>query len=306
MLALLSVLETGDHLLLIDNVYRPTRNIADNFLKKFGVETTYFDPNIGAGIKNLMRENTKAVFVECPGSQTFEMSDVPAIAAAAKQQGAFTLIDNTWGTPLYFKPFEHGIDISIHAATKYIVGHSDAMLGAVTAVGEAWDAVAQTYDMLRLNAGVDDVYFGQRGIRTMEVRLARQMKSGITIAEWLSERPEVYRVLHPALPSTPGHDIWKRDFTGASSLFSILLHERNETAVNAFLNALNLFGMGASWGGYESLAIPFDPASYRTATKWEHSGSCIRIHIGLENVEDLIDDLEEGFIALNSAASADK
>jgi len=300
-LALLSVLKAGDHLLLIDNVYRPTRVIADRLLSRLGIETSYFDPLIGAGLAALMRDNTRAVFLECPGSQTFEMCDVPAIAAAAKSRGAVTMIDNTWATPLYLKPFAHGADISIHAATKYIVGHSDAMLGAVTAVGPAWQAVTRTFDLLRICAGPDDAYLGQRGIRTMAVRLARQMESGLAVARWLEARPEVAAVLHPGLPSHPGHAIWRRDFTGASGLFSFILKETAESAVDAFLDALSLFGLGASWGGYESLAIPFDPTAYRTATQWRCEGSPVRLHIGLEDVADLTADLERGFAALERA-----
>jgi cystathionine beta-lyase len=239
--------------------------------------------------------------VEAPGSLSFEMQDVPAIAAAAHAKGAAVLMDNTWASPLYFRAFEKGIDLSIQAGTKYVGGHSDVMLGMVSANETTWPLLADTVHAFGICVGPDDVFLGQRGLRTMGVRLAHQHQSGLKVARWLERRPEVLRVLHPALESDPGHAIWLRDFTGASSLFSIVLKPVSESAVNAFLNELTLFGMGASWGGYESLAIPFDCTSIRTATRWAPGGPTLRFHIGLEDVDDLIGDLERGFAALAAA-----
>jgi len=244
----------------------------------------------------------RQVYLEAPGSLTFEMPDVPAITGAvAGRDDIYTILDNTWATPVYFKPFEHGVDISVHAATKYIVGHSDAMLGAVTANERAFPLVDQTFNLLRLSAGPDDAYLGQRGLRSMPVRLARHMENGLEMARWLEERPEVARVLHPGLESHPGHEIWKRDFTGASGLFGCVFQDCDEGAADALLDALTHFGIGASWGGYESLAIPFDAREIRTATAWRSEGPCMRFHIGLEHVDDLKLDLEIGFAAMAAA-----
>jgi cystathionine beta-lyase len=298
----LALLSAGDHVLISDSVYRPTRRFADHALKRFGVETTYYDPRIGERIAGLLRPNTKLVFTESPGSQTFEVQDLPAIAAAAHAHGALVALDNTWATPLYFKPFAHGADISIQAATKYIVGHADAMLGAITATESVAPRIAQAHDDLGLCPGPEDVYLGLRGFRTLSVRLARHQASGLAIAEWLQTRPEVARVLHPALPADPGHAIWRRDFTGASGLFSIVLKPVPKKAVGAMLDGLELFGMGYSWGGFESLIIPFDPRSYRTATDWTDKGPALRLHIGLEDVDDLKAALEAGFARLAAAA----
>jgi cystathionine beta-lyase len=300
--ALLSVLSAGDHLLITDSVYRPTRNFADTILKRFGVETTYYDPLIGAGIETLFKANTRAVFVEAPGSQTFEMQDIPAIAKAAHARGAVVLMDNTWATPLYFRAFEKGVDLAIQAGTKYIGGHSDLMLGTVSANAATWPRLRETVQGAGLCVGPDDIYLGLRGLRTMSVRLERHQASALAVARWLQQRPEVLRVLHPALPGDPGHAIWRRDFLGSSGLFSIVLKPVSETAVHAFLNSLRLFGMGFSWGGYESLVILFDCTAYRTATRWAPGGPCLRFHIGLENVGDLIADLEQAFAAMADAA----
>jgi cystathionine beta-lyase len=299
--ALLSVLKAGDHVLVTDSVYLPTRKFCDSILNRYGVTTSYYDPLIGAGISALIKPNTRAVFVEAPGSLSFEMQDIPAIAAAAHAKNALVLMDNTWASPLYFRAFEKGVDLSIQAGTKYIGGHSDIMLGTVSANTAAWDRLNDTSHALGLCVGPDDVYLGQRGLRTMGVRLAHQQQSGLKVARWLQQRPEVLRVLHPALESDPGHAIWRRDFLGASSLFSMVLKPTREAAVDTFLNELKLFGMGASWGGYESLATPFDCASFRTATTWAPGGPCVRFHIGLEDVEDLTGDLERGFAALAAA-----
>lgn len=300
--ALLSVLSAGDHLLITDSVYRPTRNFADTILKRFGVETTYYDPLIGAGIETLFKANTRAVFVEAPGSQTFEMQDIPAIAKAAHARGAVVLMDNTWATPLYFRAFEKGVDLAIQAGTKYIGGHSDLMLGTVSANAATWPRLRETVQGAGLCVGPDDIYLGLRGLRTMSVRLERHQASALAVAHWLQQRPEVSRVLHPALPGDPGHAIWRRDFLGSSGLFSTVLKPVSEIAVHAFLNSLRLFGMGFSWGGYESLVILFDCTAYRTATRWAPGGPCLRFHIGLENVGDLIADLEQAFAAMADAA----
>ncbi|MET0472172.1 MAG: cystathionine beta-lyase [Xanthobacteraceae bacterium] len=299
--ALLAVLKAGDHLLVTDSVYQPTRKFCDGMLKRYGVTVTYYDPLIGGAIAALIQPNTRAVFVEAPGSLSFEIQDVPAIAAAAHAKGAVVLMDNTWATSLYFRAFEKGVDLSIQAATKYIGGHSDVMLGTVSANKATWERLADTVHALGLCVGPDDVYLGLRGLRTMGVRLAHHHQAGMKVARWLAERPEIACVLHPALESCPGHALWRRDFSGASGLFSIVFKPVAQTAVNAFLNELTLFGIGASWGGFESLAIPFDCAPIRTATKWAPGGPTVRIHIGLEEIDDLIGDLERGFAAFAAA-----
>jgi cysteine-S-conjugate beta-lyase len=298
--ALLAVLKAGDHLLVCDNAYRPTRNFCNGLLVRYGVETTYFDPLIGAGIADLFRPNTTAVLVEAPGSQSFEMPDIPAIAAVAHGRGALVLDDNTWATPLFHRSLDHGVDISIQAATKYIGGHSDIMFGTISANPTAWPLIAEAVRLLGVCAGPDDVFLALRGLRTLAVRLAQHHRSGIEIARWLAARPEVVKVLHPALESDPGHAIWKRDFTGASGLFSIVLKPAPRKAVDALLDTVKLFGMGYSWGGFESLVIPFDCADYRTASKWAPGGPTLRLHIGLENVSDLKADLARGFEAFNA------
>jgi cysteine-S-conjugate beta-lyase len=284
--------------LVTDSVYRPTRNFCNGMFKRLGVETTYYDPLIGPGIGALFKPNTKAVFVEAPGSQSFEMQDIPAIAKVAHDKGAVVLMDNTWATPLYFRAFENGVDLSIQAATKYIGGHSDIMFGCVSANAATLAALKSTVQGLGLSVGPDDVFLALRGLRTLGVRLAHHQQSGMHVARWLAQRPEVLRVLHPALESDPGHAIWERDFTGASGLFSIVLKPASDKAVYAFMNELTLFGMGASWGGFESLVIVFNCTEYRTATKWAPGGPTLRFHIGLEDVDDLTADLERGFAAM--------
>jgi cystathionine beta-lyase len=296
--ALLAFTKAGDHILVGDSVYLPTRKICGGTLKRFGVETTYYDPTIGAGIADLMRPNTTVVFTESPGSLTFEVQDIPAIAAAAHKGGAIVMMDNTWGTPLYFKPFAHGVDLSIQAGTKYIVGHADAMLGAVTASAALAKTMVDEIQGLGICAGTEEMYLGLRGVRTLQVRLERHWHSGLEIAAWLERRPEVSRVLHPALPSHPQHVLWKRDFTGACGLFSIVLKPCSKPALAAMVEGLELFGMGASWGGFESLVLPFDAAHARTATQWRTEGPTLRFHIGLEDVDDLKADLEAGFARL--------
>lgn len=300
--ALLSVVKAGDHILVSDSAYGPTRMFCDQVLTRFGVTTTYYDPLLAAAIADLMRENTRVVFVEAPGSLSFEMQDVPAIAAAAHAKGAIVLMDNTWASPLYFRALDFGVDLAIHAGTKYLGGHADVSIGTVAA---NQGTVERLKNFVRLNGlcvGPDDVYLTLRGIRTLAVRLERHYRSGVAVARWLEQRPEVLRLLHPALPSHPGHHIWKRDFTGACGLFSVVFKPVPQRALYAFLDELELFGIGASWGGYESLAIPFDCTSLRTATRWEPGGPTVRFHIGLEAVEDLIADLDGGFAALAGAA----
>ncbi|HEX3710113.1 MAG TPA: cystathionine beta-lyase [Pseudolabrys sp.] len=298
--ALFAVAQAGDHVLMTDSIYRPTRNFCDGMLKRLGVETTYFDPLIGARIAGLFKPNTKAVFVEAPGSQSFEMQDIPAIAQIAHAKGAVVLMDNTWATPLYFKALDKGVDLSIQAGTKYIGGHSDIMLGCVSANAAMLPKLKDAMNSLGVCVGPDDMFLALRGLRTLAVRLARHNESGLHVARWLERRPEVARVLHPALENDPGHAIWKRDFTGACGLFSVVLKPASEAAVYAFMNALTLFGMGFSWGGFESLVILFDCSTYRTATQWTPGGPTLRFHIGLEDPGDLLADLENGFKALNA------
>jgi len=304
--ALLSVVHAGDHVLVTDSAYGPTRTFCDQILKRLGVSASYYDPLIGGAIGELMRPNTRAVYLESPGSLSFEMQDTAAIAKAAHDKGAHekgvvVLMDNTWATPLYFRPLDHDVDLAIQAGTKYIGGHSDVMLGTISANAATVAALKNTARLTGLHEAPDDTYLGLRGLRTLAVRLDRHFVSGVAVAKWLEARPEVLRMLHPALPSDPGHAIWKRDFTGASGLFSMVLKPVPQKAHYAFLDTLDLFGIGASWGGYESLAIPFDCAPIRTATKWAPGGPTVRFHIGLEAVEDLIADLERGFAALAAA-----
>jgi cysteine-S-conjugate beta-lyase len=301
--ALIAVLRAGDHVLVTDSAYGPTRHFCEQILNRLGVTTTYYDPLAGAAIAKEFRDNTRAVYLETPGSLSFEMQDVPAIAGVAHDKGALVLMDNTWATPLYFRPLDHGVDLAIQAGTKYIGGHSDVMLGTVSANAATVTALKNTVRYTGLCEGPDDVYLGLRGLRTLSVRLERHYRSGLEVARWLEQRPEVLRLLHPALPSHPGHAIWERDFTGACGLFGMVLKPVPQKAVYAFLDTLELFGIGASWGGYESLAIPFDCAPLRTATAWQPGGPAVRFHIGLEAVEDLLADLERGFAALAAAMS---
>lgn len=296
--ALLSCVKAGDHLLMVDTVYRPTRNFCDSILTRYGIETTYYDPMIGAGIEALVRPNTRAIFLESPGSQTFEVQDAPAIVAVAKKHGITTLIDNTWATALLFKPLDFGIDISINAATKYPTGHSDVLIGLVAANAKAFPALKATHGDLGLYLGPDDIYLTLRGLRTMALRLREQGANALKIAKHLEKSPLVRRVMHPALPSTPGHAFFKRDFKGSSGLFAFVLAAESDAQVIAFLDTLKLFGMGYSWGGYESLAVPFDCTDYRSATKFAPGGRAVRLNIGLESPKDLIADLENGLRAM--------
>ena len=298
--ALMAFVASGDDILVPDSVYRPTRCFCDDVLKRLGVKTTYYDPLIGGAIGKLITKKTRAVFTESPGSQTFEVQDIPAIAKAAHDAGAVVILDNTWATPLYFKPFAHGVDVSIEAATKFITGHADAMLGVITASEQAFPAVAKAHDELGLCAGPEDVFLGLRGLRSLGVRLERHQRSGLELARWLQGRPEVKRVIYPALAGDPGHAIWRRDFTGAPGLFSIVLKPVPRAKLAAMVDGLALFGIGYSWGGFESLILPFDPSAYRTVTPWEEKGPALRLHVGLEDVEDLKADLDAGFARLKA------
>ncbi len=300
-IALLSCLQAGDHVLVADTVYGPTRKFCDGMLKRMGIETTYYDPLIGSGIEALIRDNTRAVFLESPGSLTFEMQDVPAISAAAHARGLMVIMDNTWATPLYFKAIDHGVDIVIHAATKYIVGHADAMLGALVCTEDSYAAVKRTAVELGQCAGPDDVNLGLRGLRSLQARLVQHAEHASQLCHWFGQQPEVVRVLYPALENDPGYSIWQRDFSGASGLFGVVLDDSvSEAALTAMLDGMQLFGMGYSWGGYESLILPTQPAGMRTATAWQ-SGLCLRVHAGLESPADLLGDLEAGFERLRNA-----
>lgn len=300
--ALTAFLKAGDHLLMTDSTYGPTRELCDGFLQRFGVTTTYYDPQISAAdLKALIQPNTTVLFTESPGSQTFEVQDIPALAEVAHAHGLKVLMDNTWGTPLYFRSFEHGVDVSIHAGTKYIVGHSDAMLGLVVTTEETWGTLRETAWQWGQCAGPDDLYLGQRGLRTMAVRLKQHQANATAVAEWLQAQPAVKQVLYPALPGAPGHELWKRDFLGASGLFGVELHPVAEQAVPALLDHMELFHMGFSWGGYESLILATHPRSMRTASPWVFEGPLLRLHIGLENPEDLIADLQAGLKRLQHA-----
>jgi cysteine-S-conjugate beta-lyase len=298
---LMAVLQAGDHVLVTDSVYLPTRIFCDGVLKRCGVSTSYFDPLVGDRIDALMQPNTRAVYLESPGSLLFEVQDVPAIAAVAHARGALVLMDNTWASPLYFRAFEKGVDLALQSGTKYIGGHSDVLLGTVSANKAAWPKLSAIVADMGLCVGPDDMYLAQRGLRTLAVRLAAHYAAGLKVARWLETRSEIARVLHPALESDPGHALWARDFSGACGLFSVVFKTVGQAAVNAFIDALTLFGVGASWGGYESLAIPFDCTRMRTATRWAPGGPTVRFHIGLEDVDDLIADLERGFAALAAA-----
>ena len=300
-IALMATVKAGDHVLVTDSVYQPTRHFCDTMLKRMGVEVDYFDPLIGAGIATLMRDNTTVVFTETPGSQTFEVQDVPAIAEVAHSRGAVVLLDNTWATPLFYPPHARGADIAIEAGTKYLGGHSDLLIGLVSANERWWPALRATFDAFGACAGPEDTFLALRGLRTMQLRLKEAERQALDLAAWLQTRPEVKWVLHPALPSCPGHEIWKRDFLGSSGVFSIVLQPASQKAVAAMLDGLELFGMGYSWGGFESLIIPFDCRGYRTASEWNPGGPCLRLQVGLEDLDDLKADLAEGFARLKAA-----
>jgi len=293
---LLGALKAGDHVLFADTVYYPTRRFADSLLKNLGVEVEYYDPLVGRGIADLMRANTKVVFTESPGTNTFEIQDIPAIVEEAHKKDALVMMDNTWATPLYFRPLDFGVDISIQAATKYPGGHADVLLGLISANERYAEMLENAHICLGMSVAADDAYLVLRGLRSMGVRLAHQAKTALELAHWLEGRPEVARVLHPALPSFEGHALWKRDFSGASSLFSIVLRGGGESQANAFLNALEIFGLGFSWGGYESLATHAD-ISFRTVTTHKYDTPVMRLQIGLEDFDDLKADLEKALVA---------
>ena len=306
--ALLSFLEKGDHLLMVDTCYGPSRTFCDNRLRALGIDVTYYDPMIGAGISSLIRDNTRCIFLESPGSITFEVQDIPAICKAAKRAGVITALDNTWASSFYFDAFGHGVDISIQAGTKYLSGHADVMMGMVSAKdpGHLQRVRELAFDM-GLHAAPDDCYLLLRGIRTLELRLGKHQSNALKLARWLQGLPVVRQVLHPALPGCPGHEFWKRDFRGASGLFAVLIDPVNTKSLGAMLDHMQLFGMGYSWGGYESLIIPMNPASLRSASDCGLEGTLLRIHAGLEDPDDLIRDLDSGFerMRLAGATSGD-
>lgn len=294
-LALMTTLKSGDHLLMPDSVYRPTRTFCHQFLAKFGVEVTYYDPMIAEGICDLFKSNTTTLFLESPGSQSFEIQDVPLLTRLARQHNIKTIIDNTWATPLFFRAHDHGCDLSVEAGTKYLGGHSDLLLGMVSANQETWPALRQTYDSLAMLPGAEDCFLALRSLRSMHIRVREAERRGLEMAHWLQAQPEVMTLLHPAFPSCPGHERWKRDFTGSTGLFSIVLKPHfGKPALAAMLDHLSIFGMGYSWGGFESLIIPFDCRQYRTATTWNPGGLALRLQIGLEEMQDLKTDLRAG------------
>ena len=301
--ALLALLRSGDHLLMVDAAYAPTRHFCKAILPRYGITTTFYDPCIGADIASLIRPETKVVFTESPGSLTFEVQDIPAIAAAAHAAGAVVVLDNTWATPYFFPGMQLGVDVSIIAATKYIGGHADVMIGTITTTEALYDPVRSMVAELGYCVSPDDAFLALRGLRTLGLRLERHHRSALRVAEWLEGRTEVKRVLFPALPSDPGYALWKRDFRGASGLLGIVLNDVPKSAVDAFLNSLELFGMGASFGGFESLAVPFDPAPLRAVRRWPSDGPYVRIHVGLEDADDLIADLERGFATMATVAA---
>jgi len=292
-LAILSAVEAGTHLLMVDSVYQPTRKLCDQLLAGLGVETEYYDPLIGGDIAALIRDNTSMIFMESPGSQTFEIQDVPAIVAAAQKAGVKTAIDNTWATPLHFRPLDHGVDFSVLAATKYVVGHADALLGTVAAKGENFTKLQSVHGLIGHSVGPDDVFLALRGLRTMPTRMKQHQTVALQIAEWLQGLSFVRKVLYPALPGAPGHALWQRDFSGAGGLFTVELDPCSEAQLAAMLDNMRLFAMGYSWGGFESLIVPCKIA--RTVTPYETDGQMLRLNIGLEHIDDLKDDLSDGF-----------
>lgn len=300
-LALLTTLKSGDHLLMPDSVYRPTRDFCQHFLGRFGVEVSYYNPLLTEGIRDCFQSNTTTLFLESPGSQSFEIQDVPLLTAIARAHGIKTIIDNTWATPLFFRAHAHGCDLSVEAGTKYLGGHSDLLLGLVSANQASWPALRKTYDSLAMLPGAEDCFLALRGLRTMQLRVKEAEQRGLEMALWLQQQPEVMTVLHPALPSCPGHALWKRDFTGSTGLFSAILHPGfDKQALAAMLDHMAIFGMGYSWGGFESLIIPFDCRQYRTATAWNPGGLAIRLQIGLEDMQDLKTDLRQGLDRLQA------
>ena len=300
--AILSFVKTGDHILMVDTAYEPTRDFCDKILANVGVETTYYDPLVGKNIEALIKPNTRLIFLESPGSITMEVQDVPAIAEVAHRHNCIVMLDNTWGAGVNFNAFDYGVDISIQAATKYIVGHSDVMLGTAVATEPYWEQLRENSYLMGQCTSPDDLYLAMRGIRTLGVRLKQHQESALKIANWLQQREEVNRVLHPAFDTCPGHEIFKRDFTGSNGLFSFVLNRGDQQSLNALLDGMHHFKMGYSWGGFESLILGnTNVGRLRTATQWQDKYPLIRLHVGLEDVEDLIDDLSQGFERLNQA-----
>jgi cystathionine beta-lyase len=298
-----ALMKTGDHVLVSDSVYQPNRAFCEGPMKDLGVEAEFYDPRIGADIAALLRPNTRLVFVESPGSLTFEVQDLPAISAAAHAMGVLVVADNTWASPVFCRALDLGADVVVHAATKYLVGHADAMLGViVTATEDLFTQIRARTQRFGYCVGPDDLYLGLRGVRTLSVRMARHNATALRLAQWLDGRPEVERVFYPALPEDPGHDLWKRDFSGASGLFGLALKPCTEGQLAAFLDGMELFGMGFSWGGFESLCLASDPGPIRSAVAWKTSGPCLRIHAGLEDPEDLMDDLDAAFRRLRGTS----
>jgi cysteine-S-conjugate beta-lyase len=297
-LALLGTTGAGDHVLVSDSVYGPTRRFCENQLRRLGVVVSYYDPLIGGDIGREMRTNTRVVYVESPGSLSFEVQDIPAIAAAAHEQGALVMLDNTWATPLGFPAFARGVDISVHAGTKYLGGHADVLIGLITCSEATFPRLHRLWTDMGVTASVDDCFLALRGLRTLDLRLQRHTESALAIARWLRERDEVAEVIFPALPGSRGYPLWQRDFTGACGLFAVVLKPVSKARIDAMLDGMRLFKMGFSWGGFESLILPIHPERSRTATRWEALGPCLRLHVGLEGVEDLIADLADGFARL--------
>ncbi|WP_413113549.1 cystathionine beta-lyase [Thaumasiovibrio sp. DFM-14] len=299
--AILAFVKAGDHILMVDGAYEPTRDYCDKVLKKLGVSTTYYDPMIGEGIRDLIQENTVLIFLESPCSITMEVQDVPTLARVAHEHGLIVMLDNTWGAGVNFSPFEHGVDISVQAATKYIVGHSDVMLGTAVASKKYWHQLREHSYLMGQCTSPDDLYLAMRGLRTLGVRLKQHEQSSLKVAKWLAQRPEVDHVRHPALPSCPGHEFYLRDYKGCNGLFSVVLNCGNSEALTALLDGMTHFSMGYSWGGFESLILANeDISSLRTATTTTFAGPLLRLHIGLEDVDDLIHDLEAGFARFNN------
>ncbi|MGF1696172.1 cystathionine beta-lyase [Vibrio lamellibrachiae] len=302
--AILSFVETGDHILMVDTCYEPTRDFCDSIMKKMGVETTYYEPMIGEGIRDLIKPNTKILFTESPGSVTMEVQDIPTLSRIAHEQDIIVMLDNTWAAGVNFSPFDFGVDISIQAATKYIVGHSDVMLGTAVAIEKYWPQLREQSYLMGQCVSPDDAYLGLRGIRTLDVRLRQHAENSLAIAKWLQERPEVDHVRHPALETCPGHEFFERDFTGGNGLFSFVLNESHPKATTELLDGMKHFSMGYSWGGFESLILANEPRSFnslRTVANPNFTGTLIRIHVGLEDVNDLIADLELGLERYNEA-----
>lgn len=299
-MALWPYVKSGDHVLVTDSVYGPARTFCEKRLKPNGIEVEYYDPLAGAGIAKLLRDNTRAVYCESPGSLTFEVQDIPAIAEAAHRRGIPVLADTTWGTPYFFRSFEKGVDVSIHAGTKYIAGHSDVLMGVIVTNEANWLPVRRAVADYGYCVSPDDCYLALRGFRTIGVRMKQQMENALKVATWLKAQPAVKRVLYPALEGDPGHALWKRDFTGAASLFGFMLQPAPDAKITAFINSLKVFGIGSSWGGFESLAIAAhkEIRKTRTAVPWNGNEPVVRLHIGLEDPDDLIADLERGFAAL--------